>query len=501
MIMSHDALVSHRELIEKFALKLGMSEIAAALAFKNFLENVVKVDFDIEKFEDDFGKRAEKLNQFNELDLHTYELLLILMTQDKSFSLKYVERAASFFTETLGTSYEDFANHCFGSDRLVKTFIPENFNATEFEKMFAFFYCMYIHAKSDKKFNTSEVHFLRSFADYLGLELENSNLWIGFREYEDRHTESLLKALGTTEQKCAYMGILAVVMGGTKDFEPQERKLLQRYFGELKLQTEDLKFLRSKPEFPVSELLNYISVENFPFLLTAIIEAVFADGKIDQAESEVVARICQNKNSFMILPCHLLKLYFEVIRNAKSFKKEDAVYLSEICDLFSESVPDEGTRGQLFFLVETYFNLKLNVELSPLELESCLQLLKFSPESIPGIVENCRKNIKGTNSQIQTLAYVESIHCLKNNEFANSDSLILLLRKVLSTTVINKMKIMQLTLSFVISDNKLTLFDNGLIEDLSNELGLHREELKPLIFFMSLAGGERAGAKIRFRGE
>lgn len=501
MNMNHDSLISHRELIEKFALKLGLSEIAAAIAFKSFVESVLKVGLDVEKFEDEYGKRAEKKNKFDDLDLHTYELLLILMTQDKSYSLKYVERAADFFSETLGVPYEDFSNHCFRSERLLTSFMPENFSATEYEKMFAFFYCMFIHAKSERKFNVSEVQFLRAFADHLGLVLENSNLWIGFREYEDRHTESLLKALGTAEQKCAYMGILAVVMGGTKDFEPEERKLLQKYFNELKLQRADLNFLRSKPEFPVSELLNYISVENFPFLLTAIIEAVFADGKIDKAESEVVARICKNKDAFLVLPCHLLKLYYEVIRNAKTLKKEDTIYLNEICDLFSESVPDESTRGQLFFLVETYFNLKMNIELSPTELESCLRLLKFSPDSIPGIVENCRKNIKGTNTQIQTLAYVESIHCLKNNEFANSDSLILLLKKVLTTTPLNKMKIMQLTLSFVLSDKKLTLFDNGLIEDLSNELGLHREELKPLIFFMSLAGGERAGAKIKFRGE
>lgn len=500
MIANHESLIFHRELADRYAKKLGKSEISSSLAFKSFVQTVLKLNIDHDNFEDEYRKLTKKDIKLD-ITRESFELLIILMIQDKEYSLKHIQRTVEFFSETLGLPYEDFSEYCVSSERLLQKFIPESLSASEYEKMFAFFYCMYVHSKTDRNFNTSEVLFLNEFADFMGIELENSNFWIGFREYEDLHIENLKRALSNAEKKCAYLGILALVMGGTKDFDPAERKLLQNYFNDLNLKKEDLNFLRSRPAFNVNELLSFIAPVDYPFLLTAIIEAVFADGKIDKAESELVSEIANHKSEFRILPGHLLKLYNEVITHAKTLRSVDAIYLDTICDLFLESVPDEKVRGQLFFLVETFYNLKTGIELSSEELETCLKLLKFSPGIIPEIVDNCRKNIKGMHSQIQVLAFVESIHCLRNSQFAKPDSLSLLLKKVLETTPLNKMKIMQLTLSFILSDKKLTLFDNNLIEDLSIELGLHREELKPLIFFMSLVGGEKVGGKIKFKDE
>lgn len=499
--MNHDSLILHRNLASQFSAKLGLSDYSAVMGFRSLVTEILKLQIDLDRFEDEYQKGPQgNLSDLSPND-SSYDLLILILLQDKSFPLKYVDKTFEFFSDTLGVTSEHFSSYCTSSDKLYRAIFPNELVSTEYEKLFAFFYSMFIYSKSEKTLSVSEIRFLRGFAEYLGLELSNSNLWIGFREFEDRSTANLLSALQTPKEKASFLGIMALVMGGTKDFDPSEKKLLQKYYNDLKLTTADLHYLRTKKEFHFLDLLQEVSEEHFPLVLIAIVEAVFADGKVDKGESEIIDLIARKNGSFQILPCHLLKLYYEVIANAGNFRPTEAAYLQNVCRIFNQAEPDESVRAQLFFLIETYYNLKSGKDLLLSELESCLKALLFSEDRIPDIVDECRKNIKGTQNQIQTLAYVESIHCLKNSDFADTSSLILLLKKVISTTPLNKMKTLHITLSYILSDNKLNVFDNQLVEDLAHELNLHREDMKPIIFLLSLAAGEKAGNRIKFKGE
>lgn len=483
----------------KLGKKLDLADIVSAMCFKNYLQSLIQDQNEVERVFEQILKAPESKDDLRDSGSNVFNYILDLITHDKKYSRFNVIKVYEFISETLGTSHDDFSNFCRSSKKLTDTFLSAELEVTELEKIFSMFYCMTSVLEKNKNLNVPDQLFFNEFVAHLGLVVENSDVWIDFRTFEDSFEQFLKDSVESKAQRVSFLGILAAVMGGDLEFDTLEKKVLQKYFYAFDLKVEDVRTLKDRGDIKVAELFASLNKNSYPALVFGIIESMLADGKIGSHETEILKMILEKKNEFTIHSSLLLKLYYEVLKANHQNKGLGEVDLAQVNELFSNFNITSELRAQLFYLTETYVNVRHGMEFSEKDLQTSLLHLGFSEELIPELVDVCKKDLNGTSHRVKNLAFIECLYCLKESSGANTEFLRELLMKMIKGSAVNKKNILEIVLTFMIFKRNNLDADIVLFEDICNRLKIYKDEIKEVLFYFSLTQGKVVGKEIAFR--